>query len=254
VGIINNLKEFILEQSKKDYTPYLILSVPLLFLVIFLVWPLGMSIGKAFVLRGNELIFNNFTFANFQRFFTSSMYQRSLRNSFVISFSVVFFTLLIGVPMGYFVARVEMPFKKLILSLGILPIITPAFVGAFSWVILLGKQGVVRYMVNKVLGLLGLSLPPIYGLFGIIFTMTLTYLPFVFLLSHGAFKSANPLLEESAMIMGASQSRILRTITMPLILPSLGAASILVFIRAIGNFGIPAVLMVSYSLALIIFL
>jgi len=72
--------------------------------------------------------------------------------------------------------------------------------------------------------------------------MTLTYLPFVFLLSHGAFKSANPLLEESAMIMGASHSRILRTITMPLILPSLGAASILVFIRAIGNFGIPAVL------------
>lgn len=242
MGITSNLKEFILEQSKKDYTPYIILSVPLLFLVIFLVWPLGMSIGKAFVLRGNELIFNNFTFANFQRFFTSSMYQRSLRNSFVISFSVVFFTLLIGVPMGYFVARVEMPFKKLILSLGILPIITPAFVGAFSWVILLGKQGVVRYMVNKVLELVGLSLPPIYGLFGIIFTMTLTYLPFVFLLSHGAFKSANPLLEESAMIMGASQSRILRTITMPLILPSLGAASILVFIRAIGNFGIPAVL------------
>jgi len=65
MGIINNLKEFILEQSKKDYTPYLILSVPLLFLVIFLVWPLGMSIGKAFVLRGNELIFDNFSFANF---------------------------------------------------------------------------------------------------------------------------------------------------------------------------------------------
>jgi len=144
--------------------------------------------------------------------------------------------------MGYFVARVEMPFKRLILSLGILPIITPAFVGAFSWVILLGKQGVIRHLINKILGLVGLSLPPIYGLFGIIFTMTITYLPFVFLLSHGAFQSANPLLEESAMIMGANQSRILRTVTMPLVLPSLGAASILVFIRAMGNFGIPAVL------------
>ena len=62
MGIINNLKEFILEQSKKDYTPYLILSIPLLFLVIFLVWPLGMSIVKAFVLRGNELILNKTSF------------------------------------------------------------------------------------------------------------------------------------------------------------------------------------------------
>jgi iron(III) transport system permease protein len=242
MSVIKNLKRFTIEQTKKDYTPYLILSIPLLFLVIFLLWPLGMSIGKAFVLKGEELILDNFTLANFQRFFTSSMYQKSLRNSFVISFAVVFFTLIIGAPMGYFVARVEMPFKKLILALGILPIITPAFVGAFSWVILLGKQGVVRYTVNKVLGLVGLSLPPIYGLFGIIFTMSLTYLPFVFLLSYGAFKSTNPLLEESAMIMGAGHSRILRTITIPLILPSLGAAAILVFIRAMGNFGIPAVL------------
>ena len=242
MSVIKNLKRFTIEQTKKDYTPYLILSIPLLFLIIFLVWPLGISIGKAFVLKGKELIWDNFTLANFQRFFTSSMYQKSLRNSFVISFTVVLFTLIIGAPMGYFVARVEMPFKKLILALGILPIITPAFVGAFSWVILLGRQGVVRYAVNKVLGLVGLSLPPIYGLFGIIFTMSLTYLPFVFLLSYGAFKSTNPLLEESAMIMGAGHGRILRTITIPLILPSLGAAAILVFIRAMGNFGIPAVL------------
>lgn len=240
--VMNRLKSFIIDQVKKDYTAYLILLIPLLFLVIFLVWPLAISIGKAFVLKGQELALENFTLANFERFFTSSMYQRSLRNSFLISFAVVFFTLLIGVPMGYFVARVEMPFKKLILALGILPIITPAFVGAFSWVILLGRQGILRYAINKVLGIFGLSLPPIYGLFGIIFTMSLTYLPFVFLLSYGAFRSSNPLLEESAMIMGATHSRILRTITIPLILPSLGAAAILVFIRSIGNFGIPAVL------------
>lgn len=240
--VLNKIKDFVIEQSKKDYTAYLILLIPLLFLVIFLVWPLAISIGKAFVLKGEELVLDNFTLANFERFLTSSMYQRSLRNSFVISFAVVFFTLLIGVPMGYFVARVEMPFKKFILALGILPIITPAFVGAFSWVILLGRQGVLRYAINKVLGIFGLSLPPIYGLFGIIFTMSLTYLPFVFLLSYGAFRSSNPLLEESAMIMGATHNRILRTITIPLILPSLGAAAILVFIRSIGNFGIPAVL------------
>jgi len=72
--IINTIKEFILRELKKDYAPYLILSLPMLFLIIFLVWPLGSSIGKAFILRGQELSFDNFTFANFQRFFTSSIY------------------------------------------------------------------------------------------------------------------------------------------------------------------------------------
>ena len=239
---MQRMQQFFKERLRQDYTPYIVLAIPMIFLFLFLLWPLATTISKAFVVRGQELIFSNFTWANFERFFTSSMYQRSLRNSFVVAFSVVFFTLLIGVPMGYFVARVEMPFKRVMLSLGILPIITPAFVGAFSWIILLGRQGVLRYIVNQILALFGWSLPPIYGLFGVIFSMTLIYFPFVFLLSHGAFKSSNPLLEESAMIMGARNLRILRTVTIPLILPSLGAAAILVFIRAIGNFGIPAIL------------
>lgn len=239
---MGRIQKFFKQKIKQDYTPYIVLSIPMIFLLFFLIWPLGTTIGRAFIERGQDFSLSNFSFANFERFFTSTMYQRSLRNSFLVAFSVVFFTLLIGVPMGYFVARVEMPFKRVMLSLGILPIITPAFVGAFSWIILLGRQGVLRYIVNRILNIFGWTLPPIYGLFGIIFTMTLVYFPFVFLLSHGAFKSSNPLLEESAMIMGAKNSRILRTVTVPLILPSLGAAAILVFIRSIGNFGIPAIL------------
>lgn len=239
---MRRIQKYFKEKIKQDYTPYIVLSIPMIFLLFFLIWPLGTTVGKAFIERGHDFSLNNFSFSNFDRFFTSTMYQRSLRNSFLVAFLVVFFTLLIGVPMGYFVARVEMPFKKVMLSLGILPIITPAFVGAFSWIILLGRQGVLRYIINRILNIFGWSLPPIYGLFGIIFTMTLVYFPFVFLLSHGAFKSSNPLLEESAMIMGAKNSRILRTVTIPLILPSLGAAAILVFIRSIGNFGIPAIL------------
>lgn len=242
MNFFNRVKEIFLSLVKKDYTPYLILSIPLVFLLIFLFWPIINIILQAFVKRGSQLSFKELTMHNFRYFFTSTLYQRSLRNSFIVSFSVVFFTLLIGVPMGYFLARVDIKFKRLILSLGILPIITPAFVGAFSWIILLGRQGVLRYIINSVLGIFGISLPPIYGLFGVIFTMTITYLPFAILLSHGAFEAANPLLEESAMMMGAGRSRIIRTITLPLVLPSLGAAAILVFIRSMGNFGIPAMI------------
>ncbi len=228
----------LMTKHRKDLSSHFILGAAVVFVAVFVIYPLLRVILLAFVPNGELIRLANITLVNFGKFFTSSLYMRSLRNSLYISISVVFFTLLIGIPMGYFVARVSMPFKRLILSLSILPIIMPAFVGAFSWVIMLGRKGVLRILIERT----GLVLPPIYGPFGIIFSMTMMYYPFVFLLSEGAFETANPALEENAVIMGARLPRILRTIDLPLILPSIGAAAILVFIRAIDNFGIPAVI------------
>ncbi|MFH2113055.1 MAG: iron ABC transporter permease [Spirochaetota bacterium] len=227
---------------QKDFTPYLVFAIPLGFLAVFLFWPMINTLIRAFLGPGSKFNFRNLGFSNFTKFLTSALYQKSLKNSFILGTSVVIFSTLVGVPMGYFVARVKMHGKNLLLSLGILPVIMPSFVGAFSWVILLGRQGVLRHYINVLLSPIGLEIPSIYGMFGMVFTMTLTYYPFVFLLSYSAFSSANPLLEEAAMLMGAGKKRIFRTITFPLILPSLGAASLLVFIRAIGSFGIPAII------------
>ena len=227
---------------QKDFTPYLVFLVPMAFLCVFLFWPLVNTFLRAFMKSGNKFDLGALSVAGFRKFFTSSLYQKSLRNSFIVGISVTGLSLLIGVPMGYFVARVKMAGKSLMLSLGILPVIMPSFIGAFTWIILLGRQGVARHFLNLALSPLGIQLPSIYGMFGMIFCMTLTYYPFVFLLSHGAFSSANALLEDAGMLMGASRWHILRTITFPLVIPSIGAAALLVFIRSIGNFGIPAVI------------
>jgi iron(III) transport system permease protein len=228
--------------SGRDISPYLVFALPVLFLILFLFYPIIITFLRAFMGSGGKFSFANLGFSNFTRFFSSSLYQRSLANSFILSVSVVIFSVLIGVPMGYFVARVKLPGKNLLLSLGILPVIMPSFIGAFSWIILLGRQGVLRYFINTVLAPVGIQIPSIYGMFGMIFTMTMTFYPFVFLLSYGSFSQSNPLLEEAAMLMGAGKGRIFRTVTLPLILPSLGAAALLVFIRAIGSFGIPAII------------
>ncbi len=227
---------------QKDLTPYLVFLIPMAFLCVFLFWPLVTTLLRAFMKSGNKFNLGALGISGFEKFFTSALYQRSLKNSFIVGISVTVCSLLIGVPMGYFVARVKIPGKSLLLSLGILPVIMPSFIGAFSWIILLGRQGVLRYFINTVLAPLGMELPPIYGMFGMIFCMSLTYYPFVFLLSHGAFSSANALLEDAGMLMGASRWRVLRTITFPLVIPSIGAAALLVFIRSIGNFGIPAII------------
>ena len=226
---------------QKDFSQILIFAVPMVFLAVFLLYPLGSTLVRAFWTPVEGLEFSGWSLQGFKEFFSNSLYMKSLKNSFIVSFAVTIFTIIIGVPMGYFVARVNIPCKRLIISLGTLPIIMPSFVGAYTWVILLGNKGVVRVFLNWLLGPLGIKIPSIYGMFGMILCMTLTYYPFVFQLSYGAFASSNALLEESAMLMGASKGRILRTITFPLILPSLGAAALLVFVRAIGNFGIPAI-------------
>ena len=227
---------------QKDFSQIIIFAIPMIFLAIFLLYPLVLTLLRAFWKPVEGLEFPGWSLDGFKQFFTSNLYMKSLKNSFIVSISVTLLSLLIGIPMGYCVARVKIPGKKLILSLGMLPIIMPSFVGAYTWVILLGNKGIIRVFLNWLLSPLGVEVPSIYGMFGMILCMTLTYYPFVFQLAYGAFASVNSLLEESAMLMGAKNGRIMRTITLPLIMPSLGAAALLVFVRAIGNFGIPAVI------------
>ena len=235
----NKLKKFF----QKDFSQVIIFAIPMLFLAVFLLYPMGITLLRAFWKPASyNFKFTGWSLDGFRQFFRTKLYLKSLRNSVVVSTSVTLLTLLIGVPMGYCVARVRIPGKKLLVSLGILPIIMPSFVGAYTWVILLGKNGILRVALNWILNPLGIKIPSIYGMFGMILCMTLTYYPFVFQMAYGAFSGANALLEESAMLMGAGKARIMRTITLPLIIPSLGAAALLVFVRAIGNFGIPAVI------------
>lgn len=234
----SKLKKFL----QKDFSQFIVFAVPMIFLAIFLLYPLAITLVRAFWRPDSfNFKFTGWSLEGFEQFFTTKLYLRSLRNSIVLSVSVTLLTLIIGVPMGYCVARVKIPGKKLLVSLGILPIIMPSFVGAYTWVILLGNKGVLRAAINWFISPFGITIPSIYGMFGMILAMTLTYFPFVFQMSYGAFSSANALLEEAAMLMGAKRSYIMRTITLPLIIPSLGAAALLVFVRAIGNFGIPAV-------------
>lgn len=230
------------ELYKKDHTQFFVFTLPILFILFFLLYPIFITVLRSFMPAGAKFDLHNMSLKGYEKFSTTKLYKTSLKNSLIISLAVTFGTLIIGVPMGYFVARVKMPGKRLMLSLGILPMIMPSFIGAFSWVILLGNNGILRYAFNFLLKPFGIEMPSIYGYFGMIFCMILTYYPFVFQLAEGAFAGANALLEDSAMLMGAGKWRIFRTITLPLILPSLGASALLVFVRAIGNYGIPAMI------------
>ena len=142
--------------------------------------------------------------------------------------------------MAYAVARIEMPYRGLISAMTVVPLISPPFIGAYAWIILLGKQ---RH--DHAMGACdwtGWTLPTIYGPPGVILALALSYFPYVFLIVQGALAAADPHIEEAARMAGASRARILRTITLPLVFPAIAAAMLIVFIKAIGDFGVPSIL------------
>ena len=106
------------------------------------------------------------------------------------------------------------------------------------WFCLFGRSGI----VTGALQALGIPFESIYGPKGIIVVYTLTLYPYIVLPVTAAFKSIDVSVEEAAQNLGASRARMLRTVTLPLVLPSVLAGALLVFIEALENFGVPFVL------------
>ena len=124
---------------KKDRSQFFVFVLPLLFILFFLLYPIMITVLRSFMGTGSKFNLSKLSLSGYEKFFTTKLYSSSLKNSLIVAISVTLGTIVIGVPMGYFVARVKIPGKKLMLSLGILPMIMPSFIGAFSWIILLGK-------------------------------------------------------------------------------------------------------------------
>jgi iron(III) transport system permease protein len=223
----------------KDWTPWLVGAITVVVLVLFLVYPIFTTLLSSFIPQGRPIALQNLSLVNFERFLTSPLYQRAFVNSLVVSLSTTLIATLIALPAAFAMARVQIPFRNLILSLSVIPLIAPPFIGAYSWVILLGRRGIFTHYLDAWFGIVP---PTIFGPFGIILALSLSYFPFVFLIVQGALAAADPFIEESAAIMGASRWRILRTVTFPLVVPSIASGALIVFIRSLGNVGVPAVL------------
>jgi iron(III) transport system permease protein len=207
--------------------------------LVFLVYPLGTAMLGAFVRNEQQISFANLTLANFERFFVSASYQRALWHSVATGAAATALATALSLPMAYAVARVVMPLRATVLALSVLPLIAPPFIGAYAWVILLGNNGIFTNLIRQYLGF---GLPSIYGFFGVMLALALSYFPYVFLIAQGAMAAVDTHIEEAATVAGASRWRVLRTVTLPMVLPSIAAGMLVVFIKAIGDFGVPSIL------------
>ncbi|MGQ0662679.1 MAG: ABC transporter permease [Pseudomonadota bacterium] len=227
------------ERRRVDWLPYAAGLASLVIALVFLVYPLAQAVVVAFVKHGEEVALVNLTLVNFERFFISAGYRRAFWNSLVAGGAATLLAAALALPMAYAVARIAIPLRALILALSVVPLIAPPFIGAYAWIILLGRTGIITQLVHDGLGI---TLPSIYGPFGVILALALSYFPYLFLIVQGALAAADPAVEEAARTMGASRWHVVRTITFPLILPSIAAGMLIVFIRVLGDFGVPSIL------------
>ena len=147
-------------------------------------------------------------------------------------------SLVIGIPFAFFTSRFHLPGKSLIKTLATLPLILPTFIGAEAWILLLGRNGLLSNLFHQI----GISIPTIYGWQGIVLVFTLQFFPYVFLMVSASINSIDSSLEESARNLGANSWRVFRTVTLPIVTPSIFGGALIVFYLSIENFGVPTLI------------
>ncbi|MDQ0304978.1 ABC transporter permease [Ancylobacter polymorphus] len=183
-----------------------------------------------------------FTLENYERALGSADSLRLMGNSLQFAFGTSLFALALGTFFAWVNERTNTPFKSLFFAMSIIPLVIPGILFTASWIMIASPQIGIFNLVLK--DLFGLSQPVfnIYSLPGMIWVDGLHYAPVAFLMVTAAFRAMDPSLEESAMMSGAPVFQIARRITLKLAWPAILASFLVLFIRAIESFEVPALL------------
>jgi iron(III) transport system permease protein len=212
----------------------LVLLLSALLLGALLVWPLFevLKIG----LWNEET--QSFTLDFYKKLLTHKYYVGALVNSMIVGIGGMLGACLLGIPLAYFTTRYAIRGRSLISTLSVMALVSPPFIGAYSWIVVLGNNGWLTQAMKSI----GIQLPTIYGVHGIILVFSLKFFPFVYLMTASALKNINRSLEEAAHNLGCSSMQRFFKVTLPLVMPAVSASAILCFVLSLADFGTPSII------------
>ncbi len=146
--------------------------------IVFLIYPLFDIFRYSFMDKKTQ----TFSLSNWKTFFSKVYYLRAFWHSIVIAILTTFFSMVLGIPLAFFTTRYRIKGANLLNTLSVLALLSPTFIGAYSWITMLGRNGFLRLLFQSI----GINLPPIYGPLGIVLADTLQYYPFISLMTAGA--------------------------------------------------------------------
>ena len=198
---------------------------------LFLIYPLFSLFISAF----QDAATGDWSLQNFAQFFRRKYYYQSMINSFSVTACVTILAVIIGTVLAYFMTLYRVRFKGAVEICIIISLLSPPFIGAYSWILIGGRSGILtRWLAD-----FGINFPSIYGFVGILLVLTLKLYPFIYLYVAGAMKNIDSALIEAAESLGCSGIRKVVTIIIPLITPTILAGALMVFMNAMADFGTP---------------
>ena len=200
--------------------------------LIFVVYPLILILYKSVINPAD----NSFTIENFTRFFTRKYYVNTLTNSFKVTVVATLISATLGLLMAYVTRQVKIAGSKWLNILIVVSYLSPPFIGAYAWIQLLGRNGVITQVINA---LFNIEFPGIYGFAGIVLVFSLQSFPLVYMYVCGALENLDNSLNEAAESLGASNVQRVTHIILPLVMPTVLASGLLVFMRVFSDFGTP---------------
>src|SRR5258708_4793455 len=227
---------------RPDLTTPGLLGLPLSWLVVFFVVPIG--IVAAYSLDVYSLFPgpHGFTLAGWRAFFHDPVYLRLFWKSAEMSLAVSLVIVVFAYPLAYYLALSGTKRKYILLLLLIAPFLTSYLLRVLAWKVILGDEGV----VNTFLFWTGIRSPEhplsqlLYSRFAVMLVLGYIWLPFVALPIFVSLESLDRRLLEAASDLGASRLQAFRRITLPLSLPGVVAAFLFVFIPTLGEFVTPS--------------
>lgn len=170
----------------------------------------------------------------------NARYMKTALNSLMMVVLSTLSATIIGFVFAFTVTRTDVPGKKVFKLISLLPLFSPPFMVAFSYIMMFGKNGLITA------GLLGLK-TNIFGWHGLWLSQTIAFFPIAFLVMEGVLQSISPMLEHAGRNLGATGFTLFKTVTFPLARPGVAGAALLVAIQVLADFGNPIMISGSFS-------
>jgi len=229
-----------LSNNKSSLSKSVMTGLLLWVLVGFILYPVLKTLQLSLVME-DGLSINNYV-----NFFKTEAYRLALKNSITLGFLTVIVCGVIGTLLAFLVHFYELPFKKTLDKLLLLPIVLPGLIIVFAFVQLYGESGLVTTTIQTILNIEEMPFQ-LSGLIGILFIHAYTQYVFFYINVSIAIKHIDRFTIEAAKTLGASKWKIFTTIILPFIKPALIASSIITFMTGVGSFSAPSIIGGSYK-------
>jgi iron(III) transport system permease protein len=220
-----------------DYTKLVLYSFAAV-LVVLIVLPMSWLVYYAFTDKGG------LTLQNFATLIQDPTFREPLVTTFILSTSTSLICCIVAAPMGWLVARTDMPLRRTVRLMVTASFVTPPFLGAIAWELLAApNSGLLNKLARAAFGVAADEhVFNIYSFPGLIFVIACYTFPYVFVLVANALDRTPGDLEDASSILGGSAWDTARRVTIPLVLPALLAGALVAFLQAMTLFGSPAIL------------